>query len=260
MTKLRYYSSQTLEQLRSSVAERLDWYYAPERPHSTFSFSGERESKLKAPALSEKLAMDEERPSSTDVQNALTVYRALADLTPHQASIERMWVHLCHCDCFRYVSERWLRTRPEREEDAVRKVQNHFFAQGNRALIRDNGVSRLWWLGRIAYDAAPSSPREFLDILLHRQDVRSALIERPAVSMNRRVLKAIYMVMRESWHNGRTLFQREIFRTWMTSLNRRGGVVLLDALPDESLGKLLREEADNALEKNTGPEAERYGR
>ena len=260
MAKLRYYASETLERLRSSVAERLDWYYAPERPHSTLSFSGERESKLQAPALSEKLAMDGERPSSTDAQNALTVYRALADLTPHQASIERMWVHLCHSDCFRYVSERWLSTRPEKEEDAVRKVQNHFFAKGNRALIRDNGVSRLWWLGKIAHDAAPASPREFLNILLHRQDVRSALIERPSVSMNRRVLKAIYTVMRESWRSGAALFEREAFRTWMTSLNRRGGVVLLDALPDESLGKLLQEEADNALASNTAPESERHGR
>ena len=77
--------------------------------------------------------------------------------------------------------------------------------------------------------------------------------------MNRRVLKAIYTVMWESWHNGGALFQREIFRTWMTSLNRRGGVVLLDALPDESLVRLLQEEADNALANDAGPEAERHG-
>ena len=130
---------------------------------------------------------------------------------------------------------------------AIRKVLNHFFALGNRALIRDNGVSRLWWLGRIAHEAAPANPREFLTILLHRQDVRSALIERPSVSMNRRVLRAIYMIMKESWINGGRLFERETFRSWMVALNRRGGVVLLDALPDEALGRLLREEADGVL-------------
>ena len=251
MKQLRYYASETLENLRLTVAERLDWYYAPEEHQSKLPLSGVRESKLAAPALADGLAMHVNQPSSTDVDNALIVYRALSDLTPHQASIERMWVYLCHCDCPQYVSERWLNRRPEKNEDAVRKVQNHFFAVGNRALIRDNGVSRLWWLGKVAHDVAPTNSREFLTILLHRQDVRSALIERPSVSMNRRVLRAIYMVMQDSWSNGGALFERETFRSWMVALNRRGGVVLLDALPDEALGRLLREEVNSALAEHS---------
>ena len=63
-----------------------------------------------------------------------------------------MWVYLCHCDCPQYVTARWLGRRPDKDEDAVREVRNHFFAVGNRALIRDNAVSRLWWLGKIAHD------------------------------------------------------------------------------------------------------------
>ena len=123
--------------------------------------------------------IDDKRPSATDAQNALIVYDALKYLTPHQASIERLWAYLCHFDCRQYVAARWLNRRPDNEKDAVREVRNHFFASGNRALIRDNGVSRLWWLGKIAHDVAPDGPREFLTLLLHRQDVRSALIERP---------------------------------------------------------------------------------
>ena len=179
--------------------------------------------------------------------NALIVYGALKTLTPHQASIERMWAYLCHCDCRQYVTARWLNRRPHKEEDAVREVQNHFFAVGNRALIRDNGISRLWWLGKIAHDVAADDPRTFLTILLHRQDVRSALIERPSVSMNRAVLHGIYEIMRDHWGNGGALFERESFRHWMVALNRRGGVVLLDALTDDGLGQLLRDEANRAV-------------
>ena len=253
MTQLRYYASETVERLRSTVAERLDWYYAPQNHRSKLPFDGMRESKLAAPALSNRLTMDDKRPSSTDVENALIVYEALSDLTPHQASIERMWAYLSHCDCPEYIARRWLKQRPKKAEEAIRKVQNHFFALGNRALIRDNGVSRLWWLGKIAHEAAPANPREFLTILLHRQDVRSALIERPSVSMNRRVLRAIYMIMKGSWINGGELFERETFRSWMVALNRRGGVVLLDALPNEALGQLLREEANGALAAHAKP-------
>ena len=160
-----------------------------------------------------------------------------------------MWAYLCHCDCPQYVAARWLNSRPQKDEDAAREVRNHFFAVGNRALIRDNGVSRLWWLGKIAHDVAPENPRQFLTILLHRQDVRSALIERPSVSMNRRVLREIYEVMKDHWNNGGVLFERETFRSWMIALNRRGGVVLLDALPGEALRKLLREEVELATGK-----------
>lgn len=208
---------------------------------------GIRETRIPVPSLADRLRTNATSPSETDVDNALVVYNALSRLTPHQAAIERMWVYLCHRDCPNYVAGRWLNGNPNTSEDAVRKIRNHFFAVGNRALIRDNAVSRLWWLGKIAHDIDPDDPRKFLTILLHRQDVRSALIERPSVSMNQRVLSGIYAVMVEHWTNGRALFEREIFRSWMVALNRRGGVVLLDGLREEALRRLLREEADCAL-------------
>ena len=252
MTNLRYYTAEVVEDLRTRIGEHLDWYYAPRgRPPAVALVGGVRESSLTAPAIAERLVIETGRPSSTDVDNALIVYEALSGLTLHQASIERMWVYLCHCDCPQYVTARWLSQRPNKDEDAVREVRNHFFAVGNRALIRDNAVSRLWWLGKIAHDTDPENPREFLTTLLHRQDVRSALIERPSVSTNRRVLRGIYQVMQEYWSDGGALFAREAFRSWMIALNRRGGVVLLDALPEEALGRLLREEARRAVEEHS---------
>ena len=250
MTQLQFYTTEALEELRQTIGKRLDWYYAPEGGVPAFvSPTGVRSSQIEAPALAGSLSADKNQLSSTDVDNAMVVYGSLSNLSVHQASIERMWAYLCHCDCPQYVAARWLNRRPQNDEDAAREVLNHFFAVGNRALIRDNGVSRLWWLGKIAHDVAPDNPRQFLIILLHRQDVRSALIERPSVSMNRRVLREIYEVMKDHWNNGGVLFEREPFRSWMIALNRRGGVVLLDALPGEALRKLLREEAELATGK-----------
>ena len=249
MSKLRYFTTKALQDLRLAVPERLEWYYSPnDSLLSQIPIDTTRESRLPAPDLATRLIDSEQRPAETDVDNALNVYEALKGLTSHQASIERMWAYLCHCDCPHYVAHRWLRRRPNDTDEAVRKIYNHFFATGNRAFIRDNGVSRLWWLGKIAHEVAPEDPREFLAILLHRQDVRSALIERPSVSMNKRVLREIYQVMREHWSNGRELFEREVFRKWMIALNRRGGVVLLDSLPCKPLRILLTEEANSVLE------------
>ena len=47
--------------------------------------------------------------------------------------------------------------------------------------------------------------------------------------------------------NTSTLFIREVFRDWMIRLNRRGGVVLLDALDDAALAELVRSEAAAAV-------------
>ena len=244
MDRLRYYTSESVEALRSSIVRHLEWYYSGSgvAPMSSVS-GGFRATKIGAPLLYDTLEIEEQDPASKDALNSLAVYGALESLSAHQASMERMWVWLCHNDCPEYVRARWLKDRPTNEQDAVRRVVNHFFAKGNRGLIRDNGVSRLWWLGRVAHDAAPDNPRKFLDILLHRQDVRSALIERPSVSMNRTVLRVVFGVMEEFWDGDQSLFERERFRDWMVALNRRGGIVLLDAIPERALYQLVRGEA-----------------
>ena len=247
MKRLRYCTQGTVEALRKSIEQRIDWYYDPKREPIQDFIGGFRDSAFVAPELDSKLIFDASNLSKTDTVNALIVYDALKGLTAHQASIERVWVYLCHYDCPDYVSKRWLNSNIEDEADPVTKVVNHFFAKNNRALIRDNGVSRLWWLGKIAHDVDEENPKRFLQLLLYRQDIRSSLLERPFFSRNLRLLKAIYVVMQEHWEDGRELFQRNCFRGYMQALNRRGGVVLLDALSKDDLLSLLRKEAENAI-------------
>ncbi len=259
MKRLAYYRVRALSELRDGVRRHLEWYYEPTgRSPWTKPRNGLMESRL---TMREKLAtklMTRNPPGVVaDIEGALIVSGSLVGLSRRQAASEQMWAYLCHCECPRYVSARWLSKRPASDDDAARKVVNHFFAVGNRnrALIRDNGLSRLWWLGTIAREVDGENPRRFLEILLHRQDVRSALIERASLSMNRQVLSCIYMVMREHWEGDRRLFARAVFRSWMVSLNRVGGVLLLDALPEEAVVELCREEAERALAEG-GPEGE----
>lgn len=259
MSTVSYYSEQAVATLHRNVEKALEWYYAPgDSPLPAAEVQNPvRLSNLTYESLRDRLTSD--RASSTDdAENALLVYRSLKTLTRQQAADERLWTYLCHTECATYVAARWLaahRASDKDDEARARRVRNHFFASGNRALIRDNALSRLWWLGCIAERVDPQDPRRFLDILLNRQDVRSALIERPAISMNHDVLRAIYTVMREKWEaegEKAVLFQRKKFRQWMINLNRRGGVILLDALDQATLDKLLRDEAQAAIESN-GP-------
>ena len=250
MDEIRYFTEASLVELRESVPDRLDWYYsgALGRERSR-SWPEWRRAEVERSTDALRLTAAE-KPGKDDPVNALRVYDHLRTLSPHQASEERLWAYLCHVECADYVRARWLVRRPSKREAAVREVRNHFFARGARALIRDNGISRLWWLGKIAEDVDHENPEEFLEIVLYRQDVRSSLLERPFVSRNVEVLRMIYAVMKEHWKDegDRALFDREVFRAWMRGVNRRGGVVLLDALSEPRLRRLLEEEAEAALE------------
>ena len=253
MPSLHYYSTRTVQSLLDHVDDRLDWYYEP--GDLEIDMPNEIEQPIRDSGLDYGEIADflSSRSTSTDDDaNALAVYDALSFLTRQQAADERLWTYLCHVECPQYTATRWLDRRPADRKAATRKVRNHFFVSDNRSLVRDNALSRLWWLGLIAHEADAEDPDLFLKILLHKQDIRSALIERPSISMNARIIRAIYAVMREYWEaeaEKAPLFQRKKFRRWMVNLNRRGGVVLLDALSDDQLDSLIRAEAEAALKK-----------
>ena len=102
MDRLRYYTSESVEVLRSEIAQHLEWYYSGSGPAPMASVSGGfRGTRFDAPLLDEKLRIEQRNPESTDALNSLAVYGALKCLSAHQASMERMWVWLCHNDCLR---------------------------------------------------------------------------------------------------------------------------------------------------------------
>jgi len=250
VSQLGYYTQRMVEELRDSASRHVDWYYKPDGTEfpGKIPSDARRDTPLAWRELGPLLTVNTHRPYESDAVNAMIVYETLRDLTPQQGADERLWVHLSHGDCADYTAQRWLASRPDNPDTAVRRVLSHFFARDSRALIRDHGVSRLWWLGAIAHDVHPDDPRLFLEIVLDRQDVTWELFGRPSVSMNRQVLKSILSVMRSHWDDCRLLFKREVFRAWMVNLNRRGGVVLLDSLHAKPLLQLLLAEADSALE------------
>lgn len=244
---VHYYTAEAVSELRESVGSRVRWYLDGGEGLALESKAPVRETNIRMGSVSSVLKTRGRIPSRHDGRNAMAVYRALDRLTPHQASDERLWTYISHNDCVDYVSKRWL-DRDAKNSRVVADISNHFFVRGNRGLIRDNGVSRLWWLGYIAHQVAPSEPDRFLEVVLYRQDPRSALIERPSVSRNYRVLKAVFQVMKQDFETKeRALFVRDTFRAWMKGLNSKGGMILLDALSDRQLEGLVNGEATAAL-------------
>lgn len=251
MKEINYLPQNEVDNLHERVEENLKWYYkgagaTPMHPRVRI-----RKARL---AMAHRSCGALEPSSSSDAENARKVFVTFRGLSRNQAADERLWVHLCHSEYADYVRKRWL-VKQRTKTGQIQAVRNHFFARTNRAVFRDNGVSRLWWLGRVAEDIAElgGDPDSFLEIVLHRQDIRSAILERPSTTMNPRVLKGLYEVMREHWRDEeRRLFRRNVFRTWMKALNREGGVVLLDGLSDSKLENLAAVHAEAALKTASG--------
>lgn len=261
MRNLRYFTETKVDELWATVGDRLDWYYGAESGAKLNVVGTEfRTTTIKADEFLDRLQRGGKHPDRDDASNALCAYQTLPMLTFSQASDERFWVYVSHVECHEYIRDRWLRKRKRSNRDAINDVRNHFFAKGSRGVFRDNGISRLWWLGRVAHDVDPDHPERFLEIVLHRKDIRSALLERPFISTNRQILRGIYDIMLSHWDHGqkghregnharrrKDLFHRDVFRRWMIALNRRGGVVLLDSLCKEALYEVLGREAEQSL-------------
>lgn len=247
MQVVRYFTEESVSDLRSKIGKRLDWYYSGRGDLGAWPESRPSSVKVSSPTL--ELDGEGRKSHQSDGENARRVYEYLSTLRPEEAAEERLWVYLAHVECHEYVRSRWLRRRPGERAVAIRRVESHFFAHGSRALTRDNGVSRLWWMGKIARDVDGNDPGRVLDLVLQTQDIRSSLLERPGVSRNIEILREICDVMADHSKEGKRsgLFERRKFRAWMRGINRRGGVVLLDALGPASLRKLLEEEAVAAI-------------
>ena len=204
--------------------------------------------------LRESLRSSECSPNS-DGRDSLAVFSLLSSLTPQQAADERLWVGLAHFEFYRYVRKRWQTAfRAEKSTDAkVRYVRDHWFVSGTRGFYRDNGVSRLWWMGKIFADIARQTdlaPLRVGELLLYRADVRANLIERSSTASNIAVASEIVLTLKhflEDEHEER-IYDRSVFRQWMIRINQLGGTLVLDALPRKTLRRMVRDEAKRALD------------
>lgn len=205
-----YYGNQTFE----NYFDNADHVLQTRIPHSN--------------ELSDKLVLS--NLPKDDIANSLAVYNALSHLSPEQATDVRLWTYLCHYDFKDYASTRWLNNGRR----AIKDIKNHFFVPiGIRGLIRDNAISRLWWLGYFATKVSKIvslDPLRILEIMFFRTDVRANLIERTTVSSNFNLSAIVIKLLNESYEKQQTLFDRTVNRTFMKEINALGGYKLLDIL------------------------------
>jgi len=262
MESIRFFNLNTVAELRKSVKANLAWYRDPGDGEVRGIF--ENYSEMSKKVASQYWEQLNQHPNEDDAKNIVVVFNAL-DLSPQQASDKRIWTYATHCLAKKYVARRWSKI-PEDDEKAVNYIVAHYFVPGGpndaRGLFRDNAIARLWWMGHIASRCEDYELERVLHILLRPgvADVRANLLERPGLSMSAEVFSGVVRVLGRALdahaESGEpesatpAIYERNTFRSFMKSLNRRGGRIVLNALSEEQLDETLDAMAKQAIEQN----------
>lgn len=250
--KIQFLRSSAVEQLRHSVPSNVGLYYSDYDFTDFFDgvpFSRQTSIEYDTSCI-DQIKMPEQA-DNYDAENSVVIYQGFSSLTPEQAADERIWAYLCHFEFFSYAKARWL----DPNEHLSNIVSTHFFARGNRAFMRDNAISRLWWMGYVASKLSEVTEYDvglILKVLMFRSDVRANLLERPSTATNLNVFAAILRLLVESYDSSRSLFERAAFRKFMRRVNVLGGLQIMDVLSIDEIYKELQNELDGQIEMKLG--------
>jgi hypothetical protein len=186
-----------------------------------------------------------------DVENAVLALEMLPELTSSQAADDRLWVTLANGPYKEYARSRFPMQIPylqsggtkEQQEKAKKKATNHlfnhFFADSVRIRIRDNAISRLWWMAFYAKGIQDvSNTREILSYLLgYDLDIVSSFLGRTSIAAAPSLASAILFALVHDDDFGKRPSQerRENFRNFMKQIDLLAGRRILAFLPREEL-------------------------
>ena len=234
-----------LSQLRSNIGGNIG-KYSQNESWLNEEFRGGRwslDTHLEPPGHFEFLLPDED--SSYDLENSKRLYLALKDLTPVQASDERLWAYLSHTTGWSYMRKRWdVDNFRGSAEKRIQYIRDRYFFMPNRdrALVR-NGIARLWTYAYVTYDEQRENPFQLTEVLLQKLDIAQQLLER-SFSRVPELPKSVMRVVETYPKDELDLTDRDQFRDVMRHVNRIGGVTILDMLNGSELEQLVRQRAD----------------
>ena len=168
-----------------------------------------------------------------DAENCVRILKFLPNLTAADATDERLWTTLATFQFRDYVLARWPVTE-QKAEERDQYVRNHWFAAGVRGRMRNNAISRLWWMGHIATKIPGRSMEEVFEVLFYNSDYRSSLLERNTSANAINVTAGILEVTKRAYETG-VQFNRERFRDFMKDVDFLGGRINLASLSVEQV-------------------------
>jgi len=221
-------SNEDLYYLKSNLASHKDYYREDNNEWLNEVFEKSPFIPTKYNGIKDvKLKVSEEKPHSTDGENAVIVYDALNFLSDSTASDERLWSALALGPFWEYTKARWKKSL-----ESTSGVKQHFYyGYGNRRSLTRNAISRLWWIARLTYDKNRSNPYELTELVCSASDFILHAIERNT-SNSKEILIPFLDAIKDAREIGMRVNTDDVGEL-SKYLNLLGGVYLLDCLSRE---------------------------
>lgn len=168
----------------------------------------------------------------TDQENIQRVYNHMKYLSDSQASDERIWVAYTFSEFIEYMRYRWSATD-------VNDMENHYlFNYSNQRSLFRNGISRLWWIGRITYDDSRIDPYELTKFLCKDQDYIESICGRNIFN-NPNIAYSTIKALFDGEKSGIKV-DRYMVRNISKYVNLLAGTYILDAMEKDEIYKKVK--------------------
>jgi hypothetical protein len=183
-----------------------------------------------------------------DRQNIITIYKAMSGLTRAQATDERLWTTLALKDFKDYALARWPLSNNKDEWPS--KIRNHWLCEADvRSRVRNNAISRLWWMGHLAFRLDDMQPEIVAEVLLKNSDFSVQVLGRNTAVSSKNASTAILKVTKDALDKG-LAFHRVSFREFMKRINFHAGRSNFAAMTMEQLTSLFSKIYSESYEAN----------
>ncbi len=172
-----------------------------------------------------------------DVNNTITLYSAMRTLTDTQATDERLWAGMCHCDFWEFLKERWQVTSYHSLKD-TNVMTRYFFAHNKKRSLVTNSLAKLWWIGRLTYDESRTDPFELTKYLTTDFSTKSLVIFSNNYISNPTVTIGLFSALKHLEDDGYKIkgkTSRDIYYEATKYLNVLGGTYILDYFTSEEI-------------------------
>ena len=154
-----------------------------------------------------------------DYVSAVAIYEAYNNLTPLEASDERLWTYLSHVDLFNYLQERWP------NEKSSQYVMDHWFIKtvSQNNLLADN-LSGMWWAVYLSIDEGRDDKYELTkELLINRRDFAFRTLGTYKLGRSKETVIGILEFIKENENLFSTKFEKKS-RFITKHLNQIGGI------------------------------------
>ena len=174
-----------------------------------------------------ELSTDKEKPSDSDLENAIKIYEMMSRFSDAETCNENLWMGLTFGKYIDYMKYRW----PIEKESTY--VTHWIFPYDSKRSLFFNGLSRLYMYAKFSYDESLDDPYELTKFCFEDVNTFNELVYR-SYSNSKDVRLALIKALKMYKENFGKLGM-DLIRYGAKSVSFFGGTYLLDSFTQDEL-------------------------